>query len=152
MDEATRTCSRCHLAKPFGEFPIKDRTKGTYRSYCRLCCREYGREHYRKNAAYYKRTTRVRSAIDRPRNRAFVAEYLATHRCLDCGASDPLILEFDHRDPTSKLDDVGHLIHSGPLATLAAEITKCDVRCGNCHRRRTLLQFGSYRVWMGNDA
>jgi hypothetical protein len=23
------------------------------------------------------------------------------------------------------------------------------VRCGNCHRRKTLLQFGSYRVTMG---
>jgi hypothetical protein len=92
---------------------------------------------------------RARAAIDRPRNRAFAAEYLSTHRCIDCGEADPIVLEFDHRDPSTKREDVSRLIHTSTVAAVRAELAKCDVRCGNCHRRRTLLQYGSYRVWMG---
>lgn len=75
-----------------------------------------------------------------------VAEYLTTHPCVDCGERDPVVLEFDHRDPASKSGDVGRLVHSGKRAVVQAEIEKCDVRCGNCHRIRTAKQFGSYRL------
>ena len=143
-----RLCSRCRVAKPLTDFPIKNATKGWYRSYCRPCCSAYGKEHYRKNRAAYLGRTRTRNALDRPRNRRLVADHLATHPCVDCREADPVVLEFDHRDPSSKIEDVGRLIHTGTTPDLAAEIDKCDVRCGNCHRRKTLIQFGSYRVWM----
>jgi hypothetical protein len=32
------------------------------------------------------------------------------------------------------------------LHTLRSEIEKCDVRCVNCHRRRTLRAVQSYRL------
>jgi len=75
-----------------------------------------------------------------------VADYLATHPCIDCGESDVVVLEFDHRDPGTKLENVARLIHTGTLAAVQAEIEKCDVRCGNCHRIRTANQFGWYRL------
>lgn len=141
-----RVCARCHVPKPLSEFPIKSAARQTYRSYCRPCCSEYGKEHYRRNIAAYLSRARSRRTDDRPRNRAIVAEHLATHPCVDCGEADPVVLEFDHRDPTLKLADVGRLIHSGNALALRAEIEKCDVRCGNCHRIRTAKQFGSYRL------
>ena len=149
MSQLTRVCARCHAEKPIDAFPIKDKTRGTRRSYCLPCCREYGKEHYRRNKPAYLGRTRAQHASVRPGNRRFVSNYLTTHPCVDCGVSDPVVLEFDHRDPATKTDDVGRLVHSRNLAILTAEVLKCDVRCGNCHRRRTLLQFGSYRVWMG---
>ena len=142
-----RVFGRCHVAKPIAEFPIKNAARGTYRSYCRPCCREYGKEHYRKNVAAYMSRARRRSTIDRKRNREYVAEYLSTHPCLDCGESDPVVLEFDHRDLARKRNDVGRLIHTSALNTLKAEIEKCDVRCGNCHRIRTSEQYGWYRLY-----
>lgn len=141
-----RVCARCHVAKAIDEFPIKDASRGTRRSYCRPCCREYGKEHYRRNTASYRDRARAQRSVDRPRNREFIAVYLSAHPCVDCGEADPVVLEFDHRDPDSKLTEVGHLIHSGQVAVLRSEIEKCDVRCGNCHRIRTAIQFGSYRL------
>ena len=146
MSSEVRLCGRCHVAKPIAEFPIKNAARGTYRSYCRPCCREYGKEHYRKNIAAYVNKARVRSLLDRSRNREIVAAYLSTHACVDCGESDPVVLEFDHRDPAQKVANVSRLIHSSTPGKVLAEIERCDVRCGNCHRIRTAAQFGSYRL------
>ena len=63
----------------------------------------------------------------------------------DCGEVDPTVLVFDHRDPTEKFKDVGKMIHNGSsLENVQREISKCDVRCANCHSRRTAKQFGYY--------
>jgi hypothetical protein len=143
---AVRVCARCRVEKPLAEFPIKNATRGTYGSYCRPCRTEYGKEHYQRNVAAYVGRARARAAVDRPRNRQFVAEYLSTHPCVDCGEADRVVLEFDHRDPSTKKDDVGRLIHTSTLPVVQREIEKCDVRCGNCHRIRTARQFGWYRL------
>jgi hypothetical protein len=146
-----RTCARCGLAKPFDEFPIKDKTSGTLRSYCRPCYREYGKEHYRSNLDYYKAKANIARTRDRSGNRAIVDAFLAAHPCIDCGESDPVVPDFDHVDPTLKLEAVGRIQHSGGRGRLLIDIGKCVVRCGNCHRRRTARQFGWYRVWLASS-
>ena len=146
MSDAMRMCARCHVAKPLEDFPIKNAARGTRRSYCLRCCREYGREHYRNNVAMYVRKAAARAAIERTANRAFVWNYLLTHPCVDCGERDPIVLEFDHREPRTKFREVARLVHTHGLSAVRAEIAKCDVRCGNCHRIRTATQFGWYRL------
>jgi len=148
MSASVRVCARCHSEKPIEAFPIKDKARGTRRAYCLPCCREYGKEHYRNNRPTYLRRTRTRNASVHLQHQAFVLDYLRTHPCIDCGVGDPVVLEFDHRDPAMKTANVGWLIRSGSPEDLKAEIAKCDVRCGNCHRRKTLLQFPSYRALM----
>ena len=143
---ALRVCARCHVDKPVDEFPVKVAARGTYSSYCRPCCREYAREHYRNNVAAYIARAKARAAIDRLENRRIVASYLSMHPCVDCGEADPIVLEFDHRDPADKASEVSRLIHSSTPGKVLREIEKCDVRCGNCHRIRTAAQFGSYRL------
>ena len=77
------------------------------------------------------------------RARVFVDDYLASHSCIKCGEPDVVVLEFDHRDPSSKIKDVSKMIQDGnSLIKIAAEIVKCDVLCANCHRRKTVAQFG----------
>lgn len=141
-----RVCARCRVAKPLTEFPFKNPATGSRVSYCVPCRREYSQEHYRNNVAAYVAKAKRKAAIDRPVNRAYVLAFLSTHPCVDCGEPDPLVLEFDHRDPAMKRSEVGRLIHSSTLNKVREEIERCDVRCGNCHRIRTARQFGSYRL------
>lgn len=70
-----------------------------------------------------------------------VTAYLAAHPCVDCGEDDPIVLEFDHRG--DKLFNVGEAARLGyGVPRIMAEIAKCDVRCANCHRRKTYAERG----------
>jgi ribose 5-phosphate isomerase RpiB len=81
----------------------------------------------------------------RVRNAQVMREYLNGHPCVDCGESDVRVLEFDHVG-NAKLENVATLCGQGVgLIRLKAEIAKCQVRCANCHRRRTAAQFGWWR-------
>jgi hypothetical protein len=70
------------------------------------------------------------------RNLAYVYSLLERSECVDCGIDDLVVLEFDHlRD---KRDTVLRMAQEGVgLITLQSEISKCAVRCANCHRRKT---------------
>lgn len=139
LDEAKR-CSRCGVTKAASEFSIKNKKTGLRTAWCRECRRAYGREHYRANTAAYMSRARKRKPGDRVRARAIVAEYLRAHPCIDCGETDILLLDFDHRDGSAKRAPVARLVSSGSISLVMAEIAKCDVRCGNCHRKRTAAQ------------
>jgi hypothetical protein len=70
------------------------------------------------------------------RNIAFAYSYLEHHPCVECGCADLCVLEFDHVG--KKTGAVLKLARNGVgLARLEQEIANCQVRCANCHRRRT---------------
>ncbi|HUQ41396.1 MAG TPA: hypothetical protein VM052_02730 [Candidatus Limnocylindrales bacterium] len=71
---------------------------------------------------------------------------MRTHPCIDCGETDSLLLDFDHRAGEEKLDDVSRLIGRRASSIVKTEIDKCDVRCVSCHRRKTAQQFGWSRL------
>lgn len=81
-----------------------------------------------------------------------VFDYLRTHPCVDCGETDIAVLEFDHRDQKAKEVRVSALVAQGySTRTVMREIAKCDVRCANCHRRRTAKQLGWYAAMRGEE-
>ncbi len=78
-------------------------------------------------------------------SRVVIWAHLESHPCVDCGESDPVVLEFDHRDPSRKSFCIGAFAHRCTLEELHAEIAKCDVRCASCHRRETAKRCKSWR-------
>jgi hypothetical protein len=148
MDAATisnltlKKCSRCGIEQPISGFQWKNRARGWYRSWCRSCARAYSHQHYLDNAETYKARRRRRGGNGRARVRALVTEYLTQHPCVDCGEASRAVLEFDHRDPSQKRLPVSRLAEIAGWRTVLQEIEKCDVRCANCHRKRTAAQFG----------
>jgi hypothetical protein len=46
-------------------------------------------------------------------------------------------MDFDHRDPSTKLRSVTQMISNFGIERILAEAAKCDIVCANCHRLRT---------------
>jgi hypothetical protein len=140
-----RVCSRCNLSKEVVEFPFRNKIKGTRHSYCLLCGRRASKNHYANNVQYYVRKAHVRRKELSDELNGKLYEYLERHACVDCGESDPVVLEFDHvRGKKSyNVSAMGYLFTSWD--SLLREIAKCEVRCANCHRRKTAERHNSYR-------
>jgi hypothetical protein len=144
-------CPVCKEIKPRSEFyswqGSFNETK--YSGYCKVCQSTRGKTYYakRSRSRKYMEKRRVEQRTKRRRNGYFVIDYLRSHPCVDCGEADPVVLDFDHRDPATKLYSICHLI-SGcrGLDVIIAEIAKCDVRCSNCHRRKTAREQGWSRL------
>ena len=81
----------------------------------------------------------------RIRVREHLLEYLSARQCVDCGEKDPIVMEFDHIDPKTKTKKINKML-SGHYSweTIMKEINKCEIRCANCHRRKTYHQFNSF--------
>lgn len=141
-----RRCSSCHVTKELQAFAFRNMVTGSRNSICRACHAEQRRSHYVRNKAVYIRREMARMKLKRQRNVTGVREYFRSHPCIDCGETDHVVLEFDHRDPASKIMNIGAMVGHRSWAAILTEIQKCDVRCANCHRRRTALQRGWRRL------
>lgn len=79
------------------------------------------------------------------RDRKYVEAHQAAKSkpCADCGVQLRFYqMQFDHRDPSKKVERVSSLAHDRNMEKLLAEIAKCDVVCTVCHRRRTFAGVG----------
>ena len=65
-----------------------------------------------------------------------VFEFLLEHPCVDCGIKDPRCLEFDHVSGKKEII-ISRAKHLGSPRMLAEEMAKCEVRCTNCHRKKS---------------
>lgn len=144
----TRVCSKCGNTTdyPNGFHTRKgthNKLAGNLYSYCIKCHRLYTHNHYLAHKVEYVAKAQVNSARYFKAAMSWLTDYLYYHHCVDCGEKDIVVLEFDHREPTSKEYNVGTLIHDcgTSLEKLQREVAKCDVRCANCHRRRTAKQY-----------
>ena len=94
-----------------------------------------------------KHVRKVRERRDKvvEESKQFVWNYLLAHPCVDCGESDPIVLEFDHvRGKKRKI--ISQLVNSGyGIDVIKKEIAKCEVRCSNCHKRKTAREQGWFR-------
>lgn len=74
----------------------------------------------------------------------FVMNYLQNNGCVDCGEKDPTVLDFDHVRGV-KFKNISKMIQdNNSMKRIQEEIAKCEVRCANCHRRKTSKQFQWY--------
>ncbi|HET9197259.1 MAG TPA: hypothetical protein VFN92_03270 [Solirubrobacterales bacterium] len=139
-----RRCGRCKEEKPLDEFAWRRQARGQRDNYCRPCRSAYHREHYLANKQRYIDNAARRKKVLLQERFIFLMAYFGDHPCVDCGESDPIVLEFDHlRD---KKFGIATGIRNRNWSDVLEEIAKCDVVCANCHRRRTVKRGGFIRA------
>ena len=138
----SKFCTKCREEKSVEQFGTRGRHKLRPNSYCKPCKREYSKTLYRRSANNREKRPRS-SANGRVRllqNAERVRSFLREHHCVDCGEPDITVLEFDHVRGV-KVANISYLIVRGfSWQRIQSEIAKCEVRCANCHRRRTYCQ------------
>jgi 5-methylcytosine-specific restriction endonuclease McrA len=91
---------------------------------------EYQRKWYKKN--YKKQIEKVR--LNRIRLREYIQSVKMKSKCLSCGFSNPIALQFHHINPSTKEFDLSHAHLTGrSIKNIQKEIDKCIVLCANCH-------------------
>jgi hypothetical protein len=152
VDEGgVKQCSGpCGQFKPLSAFSFRNLALGQRQGFCRDCHKAWNRSHYERNRETYIANARRNTAVYHAENVRRLADYLRRHPCVDCGETDLLVLEFDHRDRATKRMSVSNMLRYWSWAQIEAEIAKCDVRCANDHRRRTARQLGWGKAMLGH--
>lgn len=130
MTTSLKTCKDCGESLPLSQFYKHSKMADGHLNHCKDCKADYQR--LRANA-----------------NRKIVRQVLEESYCEECGIDDIRVLEFDHIDPSKKIDAVGNMVAKGRnQKELIDELSKCRVLCANCHRIHTFEQQhigGTYR-------
>lgn len=142
--EPLRRCVRCLVDKAPKDFAWRDKARGKRFAHCRACQAEYHRKHYAQNRQHYLAKAAIARDRLREENQALLLEFLETHPCVECGERDPVVLEFDHL--ADKKFGVARAIRYMTWRSVLVEISKCEVVCGNRHRRRTATRQASIRL------
>ncbi len=139
-----KACTKCKRTKELSQFNFKIKARNIYSSHCKECSNAYVRNHYLNNRNYYLDKAKRRNRIIRIQIKKYIWDYLIKHSCVDCGESDPVVLEFDHI--SNKIINISEMARDKyALSKIIEEIAKCEIRCANCHRRKTALQFGWFK-------
>jgi hypothetical protein len=123
LEGVSKTCTGCDQSLDRSLFGKKLDTRDGKKHCCRFC--ESKRKNERKR-----------------RNRTELKRQFMSSGCVDCGAKDLDVLDFDHLPEFHKEFTISSK-YGGKLERLITEALKCDVVCVKCHRRRTNARRGT---------
>lgn len=139
-------CSKCKKEKNTDCFSWKNKANGIRCKVCKDCHSAYVKKHYKTNKKEYLARAKIHNKEYVQRNRSLLIEFLKDKKCLDCGRTDPRVLEFDHTDRKNKTTNISEMVkNSLSWATILKEIEKCEIRCVLCHRIKTCEESGFYK-------
>jgi len=137
-------CKTCNLFKEPEEFKKRESVNSGYRPKCKLCYNKDIREYYNKNSINIlpqkNKTSKERKALK------YINYYnhLLEKKCIDCGIDDVMVLECDHKH--DKIDNISKMVADGTSwDTIVKELEKCEIRCSNCHKKKTHEEMNTHR-------
>lgn len=141
-----KICSKCLDKKDeTKDFNKKHGTKDGLQYICKECDRTRAKQLYQNNKEHYKKLIKINKKKYTQALNDFLINYLKTHPCVDCSESDIRCLDFDHvrGEKFKNISIMRNETYS--LNKLKLEIDKCEVRCANCHRKKTAIDFNWYK-------
>lgn len=118
----------------------------TGKNKCKDCYNKWFKVYYKTNQDKKQQNrdlVRKNKPKRKQRNRDLVNNLKRGKPCTDCGISyHPHLMDFDHLN--DKVANVSYMvINCWSQTEIIAEISKCELVCSNCHRKRTYIrQFG----------
>lgn len=94
---------------------------------------------------YYSRNKRLYYEKNK-RRKAELLDFTTSLKqkpCVDCGVQYPhYAMDFDHRDSKTKIETISNMAmhHATSKKKILEEVSKCDLVCANCHRKRTYMR------------
>jgi hypothetical protein len=133
------TCTKCNDPKPRDAFGT---TAGCRVKRCKKCLAAAARYSWETSLEFREKhkDQQQRRIVE---NQRFLYNYLKENGCVDCAERNPLCLQFDHVIG-EKRDCVTSLTVCS-LEVLKTEISKCVIRCANCHAKKTVQERNSIR-------
>ena len=142
-----KTCTACQDPKDLeNDFNKKKSSPDGRQNVCRQCNKDKCNAYYEANKTKHKKAVQVYKKKYKEEAHRWLIQYLSDNPCVDCGEEDIRCLEFDHvRGKKSR--NISNLLQNVvSLENIQKEIKKCDVRCANCHRKRTADVQGWYKT------
>ena len=138
-----KACCSCGEKKSVDEF--YKTAKGYPVSYCKVCQHELHKKYMKGKKYTNKPRTEAQRRSDsnerKERARKFyklIYAYLSVRSCVDCGESNPVVLEFDHINGKKDMA-ISHMSQRS-LRRVVEEIEKCEIRCRSCHKKRHSIE------------
>lgn len=81
----------------------------------------------------------------------WLKRYKSQFCCKLCGEKHPACLQFHHRDKNEKSFNIGSTIGRWRYISfkkLVAEVSKCDILCGNCHAILHWREIHEFDSWL----
>jgi hypothetical protein len=139
-----KICTKCHFDKKTHDFNWKDKEKTRRHTTCKACHSNYRKRHYQENRQKYIDKAKKWNNTQKKKIYQFLIDYLSTHPCVDCKEADIVVFDFDHsKDKFLSISEMTRNSYS--IHAIQQEIKKCEVRCANCHRRRTSKDRGYWK-------
>lgn len=130
-----KICTRCKKPKPRSAYYPRSKGSPYIDTICKACRSEIAKDGWANNTPRMEKL-RARTARLYAENRALL-DRLRDVPCADCGGRfPPYVMDFDHRDPTSKKHNLSEMTRLRP-ERIKEEAAKCEIVCANCHRIRT---------------
>ena len=143
-----KICTKCQQELPISSFNLKKMNKdGTpqLQSLCKSCNKIYQKEHYLQNKNHYANKARSWETNYKVKIYSILME-VCKDGCIECGEKSFACLQFNHIDPSTKIDSVSSMItNSKNIEFILEEVKKCEILCANCHAKKTAKQFGWYK-------
>jgi hypothetical protein len=156
MDE--KFCNNCKTIKPLNDFHVRKASIDGRTSRCKECLKvvnknNYNPEYqkrYRKTKEFQIKELKSKYRLEKWINKGYTIvksrpayardilwELFKKSKCVDCGESNPIVLEFDHLK--DKSFTISSYVNNSRLwsSKIQEEIDKCEIVCANCHRIRT---------------
>lgn len=139
-----KICTACKISKTEESYYKNQSRPDGLQNYCKECNSTKVKKHYRENPEYYKQKSGIRNRRLREEHQIKICQYLLEHPCVDCGESDIIVLDFDHVIGI-KEENIAKMLGNYSWDKILEEMAKCEVRCANCHRRKTASRAQQYK-------